>query len=287
MRYSQLTQRIAGDGAAAWDIHYRALERQARGEDILLLSVGDPDFDTPVPIVQAAIDSLLNGHTHYAEVRGKRSLRQAIAGYGGGAHAELEQVFAQVRQALQPGAARLRPQALYDRPWMLLLGDGRSCMPELMAAASPDAVAHGDSPGSFWRWWLLPKMVVIEIDPRLVEAGDDDTPAGRELSCAWYQALLMLAVPFAVARVPPIDARAETAVVTRAGIAALLRLPVFRRVVLVAALILGSHALHDTFSVIRWRAASVSPQTISVLWSLSVAAEVVVFFVLGPGCCAG
>ena len=63
---------------------------------------------------------------------------------------------------------------------------------------------------------------------------------------------------------------------------ALLRLPVFRSVVLVAALILGSHALHDTFSVIRWRAAGVSPQTISVLWSLSVAAEVVVFFFAGP-----
>lgn len=79
MRFSNLTQRIAGDGAAAWDIHYRALARQARGEDILLLSVGDPDFDTPAPIVQSAIDSLLNGHTHYAEVRGKRNLRQAIA----------------------------------------------------------------------------------------------------------------------------------------------------------------------------------------------------------------
>jgi PPP family 3-phenylpropionic acid transporter len=83
-------------------------------------------------------------------------------------------------------------------------------------------------------------------------------------------------------RVPPVAARAETAPVTRAGIAALLRLPVFRRVVLVAALILGSHAMHDTFSVIRWRAAGISPQAISVLWSLSVAAEVVVFFVLGP-----
>ena len=98
----------------------------------------------------------------------------------------------------------------------------------------------------------------------------------------WLQALLMLAVPFAVRRVPPVAGRAETAAVTRAGVVALLRLPVFRRVVLVAALILGSHAMHDTFSVIRWRAAGVSPQAISVLWSLSVAAEVVVFFVLGP-----
>lgn len=79
MRYSNFTQRIAGDGAAAWGIHYRALARLEQGDDILLLSVGDPDFDTPVPIVQSAIDSLLAGNTHYADVRGKRSLREAIA----------------------------------------------------------------------------------------------------------------------------------------------------------------------------------------------------------------
>ena len=79
MRYAKLTQHIAGDGAAAWDIHYRALALQAEGRDILLLSVGDPDFDTPAPIVEAAIDSLRSGHTHYADVRGKLALRQAIA----------------------------------------------------------------------------------------------------------------------------------------------------------------------------------------------------------------
>jgi PPP family 3-phenylpropionic acid transporter len=62
----------------------------------------------------------------------------------------------------------------------------------------------------------------------------------------------------------------------------LVRLPVFRRVVLVAALILGSHAMHDTFAVIRWRSAGISAQTASVLWSLSVAAEVAVFLLIGP-----
>lgn len=49
MRYSALTQRIAGEGAAAWQIHDRALELRAEGVDILLLSIGDPDFDTPLP----------------------------------------------------------------------------------------------------------------------------------------------------------------------------------------------------------------------------------------------
>jgi PPP family 3-phenylpropionic acid transporter len=66
------------------------------------------------------------------------------------------------------------------------------------------------------------------------------------------------------------------------GILILLRIPLFRNLVLVAALILGSHAMHDAFAVIRWSAAGVSPATASLLWSESVAAEVLVFFVIGP-----
>ncbi len=79
MRYSALTQRIAGDGAAAWNIHDRALELREQGVDVLLLSIGDPDFDTPLPIIHAAIDSLLAGDTHYSDVRGTRTLRSSIA----------------------------------------------------------------------------------------------------------------------------------------------------------------------------------------------------------------
>ena len=41
--------------------------------------MGDPDFDTPLPIVHGAIDSLLAGDTHYAEVRGRLALRKLIA----------------------------------------------------------------------------------------------------------------------------------------------------------------------------------------------------------------
>ncbi|WP_223515814.1 pyridoxal phosphate-dependent aminotransferase [Pseudomonas sp. GL-R-26] len=79
MRYSALTQRIAGDGAAAWQIHDRALALREQGVDVLLLSIGDPDFDTPQPIVHAAIDSLLAGDTHYPAVRGSQGLRDSIA----------------------------------------------------------------------------------------------------------------------------------------------------------------------------------------------------------------
>lgn len=66
------------------------------------------------------------------------------------------------------------------------------------------------------------------------------------------------------------------------GFSTLIRIAVFRRLLLVAALILGSHAIHDAFAVIRWNAAGIGPGTASLLWSLSVAAEVFVFFVVGP-----
>lgn len=96
----------------------------------------------------------------------------------------------------------------------------------------------------------------------------------------WSQALLLFAAAFAAARVPdlPHQPRAPRA----GGVLVLLRIPVFRNLVLVAALILGSHAMHDAFAVIRWTAAGVSASTASLLWSLSVAAEVVVFFLIGP-----
>ena len=99
----------------------------------------------------------------------------------------------------------------------------------------------------------------------------------------WLQAALLMMVPLATRLVPEESNRSPgQQAITKDSVAALLRLPVFRRVVLVAALILGSHAMHDTFAVIRWSAADISPRTASLLWSASVAAEVVVFFVIGP-----
>jgi len=61
----------------------------------------------------------------------------------------------------------------------------------------------------------------------------------------------------------------------------LLHIPAFVRLMAVAALIGGSHALHDGFEVIRWRSAGMSAGQASILWSISVAAEVLVFTFLG------
>ncbi len=76
--YSSLTERIKGKGAAAWDVHKAAAKRAAKGDDIIFLSIGDPDFSTPEPIVEAAVSALRNGDTHYSDIAGRQQLRSAI-----------------------------------------------------------------------------------------------------------------------------------------------------------------------------------------------------------------
>jgi type VI protein secretion system component VasK len=124
----------------------------------------------------------------------QRSLRQALARSGGGAAPALAQTFSQARQALQPGAARLRRHALYARPWVLFLGDDASRVPQLLRAADMQGTApHGDAGDSFWRWWLMPGLVAIETDPRLVALDDESTLAARQLLGNWYESLRILA----------------------------------------------------------------------------------------------
>lgn len=57
----------------------RALEKQ--GKDIVHLEIGEPDFDTPRNIKDAAIKALNEGYTHYVPSAGISELRQAIADY--------------------------------------------------------------------------------------------------------------------------------------------------------------------------------------------------------------
>ncbi|MND52279.1 Arginine--pyruvate transaminase AruH [compost metagenome] len=79
MRFASLVKKMAGPGTAAWDIHYAAIAAQRAGEDVIVLSIGDPDIATPEPITNAAIEALQAGDTHYCDVAGRPELRQAIA----------------------------------------------------------------------------------------------------------------------------------------------------------------------------------------------------------------
>ena len=56
----------------------KALELQESGQDIIGLGAGEPDFDTPEHIKQAAINAISQGFTKYTDVGGTKSLKTAI-----------------------------------------------------------------------------------------------------------------------------------------------------------------------------------------------------------------
>ncbi|BBP85511.1 aminotransferase [Pseudomonas sp. Pc102] len=61
----------------------RANELQAQGHDVIHLEIGEPDFSTAAPIVQAGQAALAAGHTRYTAARGLPQLRSAISGFYG------------------------------------------------------------------------------------------------------------------------------------------------------------------------------------------------------------
>jgi arginine:pyruvate transaminase len=79
VRFSALIERVRGEGAAAWLTHYQAVAARERGEDVIILSVGDPDLETPAAVIERAITRLREGDTHYLPAAGRRAVREAIA----------------------------------------------------------------------------------------------------------------------------------------------------------------------------------------------------------------
>lgn len=63
----------------AFEVLVRAKELEAQGRNVIHLEIGEPDFDTPINIREAAKAALDEGYTHYGPSAGLPILRQAIA----------------------------------------------------------------------------------------------------------------------------------------------------------------------------------------------------------------
>lgn len=65
----------------AFEVLARAKALEAQGRDIIHMEIGEPDFDTPEYIVDAAKEALDEGYTHYTPAAGLPEVRQTIADY--------------------------------------------------------------------------------------------------------------------------------------------------------------------------------------------------------------
>ena len=65
----------------AFEVLNRARALEKKGKEIIHLEIGEPDFDTPANIIEAGVDALYMGWTHYGPAAGLPDLRQTIADY--------------------------------------------------------------------------------------------------------------------------------------------------------------------------------------------------------------
>src|SRR5205823_10651935 len=77
LRLAKRTARLGTETAFEVLVKARALE--AKGRDIIHLEIGEPDFDTPANIIDAACDALHKSFTHYGPSAGLPQLRKVIA----------------------------------------------------------------------------------------------------------------------------------------------------------------------------------------------------------------
>ncbi len=81
-RELRLASRMSRLGTeTAFEVNNRARQLEKQGKEIIHLEIGEPDFDTPANVIEAGVNALHKGWTHYGPPAGLPDLRQTIADY--------------------------------------------------------------------------------------------------------------------------------------------------------------------------------------------------------------
>jgi arginine:pyruvate transaminase len=79
MKYAAVTERLAGLGGAKWEVHAKAKAMIASGQDVLLLTIGEPDVPPPPALIATAKAAMDAGRYAYSNGRGEPALLAALS----------------------------------------------------------------------------------------------------------------------------------------------------------------------------------------------------------------
>ena len=79
MRFASITERLQGLGSDKWRVHMEGTRRRAGGEDVIMLSIGEPDFAPPAAVMDMVTSRMRAGRTRYSSGRGEPEVLEAIA----------------------------------------------------------------------------------------------------------------------------------------------------------------------------------------------------------------
>jgi len=195
MKYSSVVKRISGEAVAAWDIHFAACEAQERGEDVIILSIGDPDFPTDSRVCAAVTEALAAGDTHYTDMSGRLPLREAIA-------ARQRKVLGIECSAEQVAVVAGTQNGLYSVATCLFEAGDEVLVPEPMYLTYPASIGAGGAtlvpikqPAEH-DFRLSRQMLEAAITPRTrgIAIATPNNPSGNVYTDAELEAIAALAI---------------------------------------------------------------------------------------------
>jgi arginine:pyruvate transaminase len=81
MKFAAITSRLAGLGSEKWGVHIEGRRRAGLGEELIFLSIGEPDALPPVAVMDKVDAAMRAGRTRYAYARGEPELLQALSAH--------------------------------------------------------------------------------------------------------------------------------------------------------------------------------------------------------------
>jgi len=172
------------------DILAQAKQLSAQGRVIHHLEIGEPDFATATPIVDAGVAALRQYETHYTPALGLTELRQAIADYY---HAKFNVTVDAQRVVISPGASgaiQLALSCLLDAGQNVLLSDpGYPCNKNIAQVLACETQAVPSNASSFYQ--LNAEMVEAywNDDTRAAMVATPSNPTGTVLPVDQLKAL--------------------------------------------------------------------------------------------------
>lgn len=190
-REYRLARRLAQlEPSATSAMNARVQQLRAEGVKVISFSVGEPDFDTPTPVKDAAIDAIHKNYTHYTPAGGIAELRKAVAARVSkdqGLSYGINQVTvtAGAKEALYIAFQALcdeGDEAIIPAPyWVSYVEQAK------LAGAIPVTPATGEATG----FKLTPEQLRAAITPRtrVIMLNSPSNPTGSVYSAAELRAL--------------------------------------------------------------------------------------------------
>ena len=190
MRYASVTSRLNGLGSDKWAVHFTAIQRARTGEQLVFLSIGEPDLPPPPSVIEAAVAGLQRGRTRYAPSRGEPGAVAAVAAHltrrSGRPVGEDEVIcvpgtqsglYATINSLVEQGDEVLVPDPYYATYEAVVASSGATFVP---VPTTPEDEFH-----------LRPEALEAAITPRsrVLLLNSPSNPTGAVLSAAEVEAI--------------------------------------------------------------------------------------------------